>query len=131
MRDAGNASGAIRDGTGDNRAFALTLAAGFVVLGLIALYRERRAAAVILLVLSAALVLSGFLIPSRLGRVRKIWMGIGELIGRVTTPVLMGVLYYLVITPAGMLRRLGARSKPTGWRRRSPLPPPSRMERQF
>ena len=57
------------------------------------------------------------------------WMGMAHAISRVTTPIFMGVVYFLVITPVALLRRMfGANSlrtaqgKPSGWvdRRASP-----------
>jgi hypothetical protein len=61
-------------------------------------------------------------------------MKIGEAIGFLTTPILMTVVYYLVITPIALLRRAFAKPRAvrdSNWRRRPPLPPASRMERQF
>jgi hypothetical protein len=61
-------------------------------------------------------------------------MKLGEGINFVTTPVLMAAVYYLVFTPPGMLRRLrkrGRTKKTPSWQQRPPLPPASRMERQF
>jgi hypothetical protein len=61
-------------------------------------------------------------------------MKLGEAIGALTTPVLMAALYYLVVTPMAMLRRLRNRPRPmkaSRWHQRAPLPPASHMERQF
>jgi hypothetical protein len=118
----------------DNRTFALTLAGGFLFFGLLALWKGRQQLAVISLGLSIASLLASLLVPGRLGPVRRGWMKIGQGLSFVTTPVLMAVLYYLVFTPPAMLRRLGRRRRPkkaSTWHQRAPLPPRSRMERQF
>lgn len=51
------------------------------------------------------LVLGGLLIPSRLGPIYRGWMALAILISKVTTPIFMAALYFLVLTPAGIIRR--------------------------
>jgi hypothetical protein len=61
-------------------------------------------------------------------------MKLGEVIGYVTTPILMAILYYVVVTPIALVRRLAKARRPvtkSGWLERPPLPPRERMERQF
>ncbi|MEA2763316.1 MAG: hypothetical protein QOD47_2600 [Gemmatimonadaceae bacterium] len=119
---------------GDNRTFALTLAGAFFVLASIALWRERYTPAVVGLVLSVASVVAALFVPGRLSTLRRGWMKIGEMISFVTTPLLMGAVYYLLFTPPALIRRLrrqGQSKKSAGWEQRAPLPPASRMERQF
>ena len=83
----------------------------------------------------ALLVLAGLLVPARLGPVYRAWMGVGHVLSKVTTPVFLGVVFYLVLTPVGLLMRLtGSTPLPrsTGW---TPRPPEARqrtdMPRQF
>jgi VIT1/CCC1 family predicted Fe2+/Mn2+ transporter len=118
----------------DNRTFAGTLAGVFFVLASIALWRERYTPAVVALALSVASVVAALFVPARLSAVRHAWMKIGEVLSFVTTPLLMAALYYLVVTPPALIRRLrrqGRSKKSAGWQPRPPLPPASRMERQF
>ncbi|HEX3533305.1 MAG TPA: SxtJ family membrane protein [Gemmatimonadaceae bacterium] len=118
----------------DNRTFALTLAAGFLFVGLLTLWKERHAASTVAFGLAVLSLLGALVVPSRLGPIRRGWMKIGEGLSNVTTPVLLAVVYYLVFTPSGIVRRLVTRrgaKGPTSWEKRQPLPPASRMERQF
>lgn len=55
--------------------------------------------------LGALLALAGVIIPSRLGPIQRAWMGLAHLISKVTTPLFMGVVYFVVLTPLGLLRR--------------------------
>ncbi|HEU4749107.1 MAG TPA: hypothetical protein VFS56_11440, partial [Gemmatimonadaceae bacterium] len=75
------------------------------------------------------------LIPGRLGPVRRAWMRLGEGIGRITTPVILAIVYYAVVTPVALVRRAPALLRhsrgESGWHQRPPLPPPARLERQF
>lgn len=118
----------------EGRVFALTLAGGFLFVAAVGLWRDAHRLVVISSTIAVVSVLGGLLIPGRLTPISKAWMKVGELIGRVTTPVLLAAIYYLIFTPIGVIRRLVApRRSPKGsnWHRRPPLPPPSRMERQF
>ena len=118
----------------EGRIFALTLAGGFLAVALLAMRKGRDRVEDAALALSAIGVLAALLIPGRLGPVRRAWMKLGEAIGHVTTPIIMAILYYLVVTPIAIVRRLARQKVPateSGWRQRPPLPPRERMERQF
>ena len=90
-----------------------------------------------MLVVGGLLVLAGLLVPGRLGPVYRAWMAGATAMSKVTTPIFMGVVYFLVLTPIGLvkqistgraLRRVGAPSywvhRPEGARRGD-------LERQF
>ena len=49
---------------------------------------------------------SGFLKPAWLRPLNKIWTKLGLLMGRVVSPVITAVLFYLVVTPTGLLFRI-------------------------
>jgi hypothetical protein len=118
----------------EGRIFALTVAGGFLAVALLAMLRGRHRVEDATLVLSAIGVLAALLIPGRLGPARRAWMKLGEGIGYVTTPVIMAVLYYVVVTPIAFMKRLAKQRRPateSSWHQRPPLPPRERMERQF
>ena len=43
--------------------------------------------------------------PARLRRLHQFWFVLGETLGRVTTPIVMGVVFYLLVTPIGVIKR--------------------------
>jgi hypothetical protein len=49
-------------------------------------------------------------LPAQLGPVHRAWMGLAHLLSRVTTPIFMSVVYFVVITPVGLLKRLFGRN---------------------
>lgn len=51
-------------------------------------------------------VLLGSVAPERLRPVFKVWMRLGHCIGKVTTPIILGLTFFLVIMPIGLVRRL-------------------------
>ena len=60
-------------------------------------------------VLAAILVTLGFVAPMALQPVYKRWMQFGLILSKITTPIIMGLVFFLVITPFGLIRRLIAK----------------------
>ncbi len=61
----------------------------------------------------AALGISFILVPDRLAPVYKMWLKIGHVIGKIITTLILTVLYFLVMTPATIIKRfLGGRPLP-------------------
>ena len=93
----------------------------FLAVGVLLWWRAHVAASVVVASLGLLLLLGGVLIPARLGPVHALWMGFALALSRVTTPVLMAIVYFIVITPIGLLRRamgkspIHARAWDTGW----------------
>ena len=59
-------------------------------------------------ILGGILTAVGLIAPSALQPVYKVWMTIGLLLNKVTTPIIMGVVFYALVTPMGLLRSLFA-----------------------
>jgi hypothetical protein len=115
----------------------LTVGLAFSVLGALVLWRQHGSAAAVLFTIGGSLMASGILAPTKLGPVQRLWMGLAHAISRITTPVFMGAVFYLVMTPIGLMRRtvsansLRHRADKSGyWKRRDP-DASSTMERQF
>jgi hypothetical protein len=89
----------------DGRRFGLTVGTAFLVFAGIAWWREQAAIATVLASLGGALALAGLVIPTHLGPVERGWMALAHAISKVTTPIVMGVMYLGVLLPAGVLRR--------------------------
>lgn len=50
--------------------------------------------------------LSLLLFPVQMQPVYRAWLKTGHFIGKVATSIMLGLAYYLVITPAGLLKRI-------------------------
>ena len=57
-------------------------------------------------ILAGILVALGFIAPMALRPVYTVWMRFGLILNRITTPIIMGLVFFLVITPTGLIRRL-------------------------
>ena len=89
------------------RKFGLTVGLAFLALAaLLHFWRHRETAAAVGAALGALLVLAAVLVPTRLGPLERAWMGLAKLISKVTTPVFMGIVFFVVVTPIGLLMRL-------------------------
>ena len=111
----------------EGRRFGLTVGAAFLVLAGLAWWRGRAHVGNPFAVIGGLLIVGGFLLPTYLGPVSRAWMGLAHLLSRITTPVFLGVVFYLVLTPVGLVMRLvGASPLPrpgrgsTGWIPRAP-----------
>ncbi len=84
---------------GSDRAFGLVFAGVFALVG---------AAPVRVWALALAVLLLGVAVlwPRGLGPFNRLWFRFGILLSSITLPVLMAVLFYGVLTPIALLRRL-------------------------
>jgi Saxitoxin biosynthesis operon protein SxtJ len=89
----------------EGRRFGLAVGAAFLALAALLYWRELPTGAVATGFLGAALLLGGLVIPGHLGPVYKAWMRFALLLSRVTTPIFLGIVYYLVFTPIGLVMR--------------------------
>ncbi len=87
------------------RRFGLTVGGAFLVFATIAWWRGHPTTTSVLGGLGGVLSLAGLVIPTLLGPVERAWMQLAHLISKVTTPIVMGVMYLLVLTPVGLMRR--------------------------
>ncbi len=124
--------------TAEGRKFGVTVGAAFLVITGILWWRDHPTAMLVTGSLGGALVLAGLLIPRHLGPVERAWMGLALVISKVTTPVFMAVLYFLVLLPTGAIMRLVGKRPlvhPAGehgyWVLRDREGTTSTMDRQF
>ncbi len=94
----------------EGRRFALPVGVALAALGALVLWRGQERVAWLLLLAGSLLFVAGLVVPTRLGPVERLWMGMAHAISRVTTPVFMSIVYFLVLTPVGFLRRTFARN---------------------
>jgi len=122
----------------EGRRFGLLVGGAFVLLGGLLWWRDWPAGGLTAAVLGSVLAVAGLAAPTRLGPVYRGWMALALAISKVTTPVLMGLIYFLVLTPTGLIARLfGHRplSPPAGaanyWRTRPAGAGRSKLDHQF
>jgi hypothetical protein len=87
------------------RRFGLTVGSAFLLFAAIAWWRGHPITTTVLGTPGVLLALAGLAVPTRLGPVERAWMALAHVISRVTTPLVMGLMYLVVMTPVGVLRR--------------------------
>lgn len=120
------------------RHFGLVVGAAFLVLGALAWWRGRHLTGELFGGLGATLILFGIVLPQVLIPVHRAWMGLALAISKVTTPIFLGSIYFGIIAPIGLVRRLlghdALKSRQTSnsfWVPRDSGREPSDMKRQF
>ena len=88
-----------------NRSFGLVFAALFLIVGLAPLLHDRPAR-IWSLALAAAFLGVALGRASLLAPLNRLWTRFGLLLHRVVNPVVMGAIFYLAITPFGVVMRL-------------------------
>jgi hypothetical protein len=119
------------------RKFGLTVGIAFAVIGALLLWRAKPVKADLAFGLATLLIVAALAIPTRLGPLERAWMALAHLISRVTTPIFMGIVYFIILTPMGIIRRMAGKSvvrvakgEHSLWAGHPPADP-ARMERQF
>jgi hypothetical protein len=122
----------------EGRKFGLMVGGSFLLLGALLWRRAHVPASVITATLGALLVVGGLAVPAQLEPIHRAWMALARAISKVTTPVFMSVIFFVVLTPAGFLVRLfGHRplarrhGTPTYWHSRAEGGRRSAMDHQF
>ncbi len=95
---------------GQGRRFGFTVGVAFAGLGGLLWWRGHEVSAVVLGALGGVLVLAGLAAPTRLVPVERVWMAVARRVSRIMTPIVMGVVYFLVVTPIGLVIRLLGRN---------------------
>ena len=88
-----------------NRSFGIVF---FVVFLLIALYPLTYGGEIRIwsLIISIIFLILGLLNSKILAPLNKIWFKFGILLGKIVSPLIMGIIFFLVVTPIGLIMRL-------------------------
>ena len=90
---------------GSNKSFGIVF---FVVFLLISLYPLLNNESIRLwsLIISIIFLILGILNSKILSPLNKIWFKFGILLGKIISPIIMGIIFFLVVTPTGIIMRL-------------------------
>lgn len=94
----------------EGRKFAISVGAAFLIFSGILWWQDHHKMAQIFGGFGMLLSAAGALVPTRLGPLYRAWMGFAHVISKVTTPIFMGFVYFVVIFPIGVGMRLFGRN---------------------
>lgn len=89
---------------GSNRSFGVALTIVFVVVGLYPLVAGRPPRFWLLAVAAILLALS-LVMPRLLTPLNRLWSHLGKRLHVIVTPLIMGLLFYVVVLPTGLILR--------------------------
>ena len=88
-----------------NRSFGIVF---FVVFFLIALYPliHNEEIRIWSLIISLIFLILGLINSRILNPLNKLWFEFGILLGKIVSPIIMGIIFFLVVTPIGFIMRI-------------------------
>ena len=125
------------------RSFGLLFGAVFVLLAAYGWFFKSWSSVVELSLLGVALafVLLGFVAPKILSPLNWLWFQLGQLLGKIVSPIVLGAIFFLLLTPVSLVTRLFGRdelrlkrkaSQSSYWLDRAPPgPEPESFKNQF
>ncbi|MEY4964870.1 MAG: hypothetical protein RL274_453 [Pseudomonadota bacterium] len=123
-----------------DRKFGGFFASVFALLALYALWKDHTTRAAILAILSGLFALTALVAPAVLAPLNRLWMAFGLLLGKFISPIVLGIIFMVLITPVALATRLFGRdalrmkksSAASYWIERDPAgPEPASFQRQF
>ena len=90
---------------GSNKSFGVVFFIVFLIVGLVPLINEQEMKVWSLLVSLIFLIL-GLINSTILTPLNKIWFKFGMLLGKIVSPIIMGMIFFLVVTPIGILMKI-------------------------
>ncbi|MDR4464500.1 MAG: SxtJ family membrane protein [Nitrospira sp.] len=92
--------------TKDLRQFGLLVGGVFAVIGLWPLVFRSESPRWWAMAIGSLLIVLGAIVPQSLQQVHGGWMKVGHILGSINTRIILGIIYYLLITPMGVIMRL-------------------------
>tara|TARA_Y100000996_G_scaffold334659_1_gene271077 strand:+ start:35 stop:418 length:384 start_codon:yes stop_codon:yes gene_type:complete len=121
---------------GSNRSFGIVF---FIVFLIIALYPLLNTGEIRIwsIIVSLVFLLLGLINSKILSPLNKLWFKFGIFLGKIISPLVMGIIFFLVVTPIGILMKifkkdllnLNYNNNKTYWIEKSE--PKSKMKNQF
>jgi hypothetical protein len=91
------------------RQFGLMVGGIFLLIGLWPFVWRQEAVRIWVAVPGALLAAAGLMMPGVLKHVYQGWMWVGHVMGWVNTRIILGILFYGVVTPMGLVMKLTGR----------------------
>ena len=94
-----------------DRTFGFTMAIAFAVLALLRMWRRGfDQLAILLTVVAVLFAILALMAPRSLAPINRAWMRFAEILGWINTRILLIVIFYLFVTPFGIVMRLLGRN---------------------
>lgn len=91
------------------RKFAWVMTCAFGALGFFELYRGGQAGPLSLFGIASIFLLCGLVAPAVLGPVHRLWVQLAYVLAWINTRVILGLFFYVILTPVSTVMRLARR----------------------
>ena len=116
-----------------NKRFGVFFSIVFILVATYAHWKFKSHFAIFALIPSAFFAIAAFLAPQILSPLNRLWFSLGLLLGKIISPIVLGLIFFVLITPVSLVTRLFGRdelkmkkrSVESYWVDRSPPGPPS------
>jgi hypothetical protein len=116
-----------------NATFGWFFVAVFSAVAAYAFWSGWSAVSLVTLIAAISLALATLLSPQLLAPLNRLWYGLGMLLGKIISPIVLGLIFFVLITPVSLVTRLFERDElkmkkrnvESYWVDRSPPGPPS------
>ena len=88
-----------------NKSFGILLFFVFLVISFLPLFSKNEVR-IWSLVIALIFLLLAILNPKLLSPFTKLWIKLGDLIGKFISPIIIGIIYFLILTPIGLLMKI-------------------------
>lgn len=94
-----------------NRKFGMFFSAIFFISAVYGVWHSAFLWAILLFIVAFIFAALVFISPSSLISLNKLWFKLGMLIGRIISPVILGFIFFVIITPVAIIARLLGRDE--------------------
>ena len=121
---------------GTNRNFGIVFFIVFLLIAIYPIFNEDKIK-IWALIISVIFLILGIINSNFLSPLNKIWFKFGLFLGKIISPLVMGLIFFLIVTPIGLLMRILKKdllnlkfsNKKSYWINKNKLK--SRMDKQF
>lgn len=92
--------------TKQHRSFGLIVGGIFVIIGLWPVIFQGQDLRHWAIILAALLMIPALVYPKSLDMPYRGWMAVGQILGWINTRIILGIIFYGVVTPIGLIMRL-------------------------
>jgi len=94
-----------------NKTFGLFFSAIFVLIAVYVYLKFRVEFAVFALTISTLFAIAAFLTPQILSPLNRLWFCLGLLLGKIVSPIVLALIFFVLITPVSLVTRLFGRDE--------------------
>jgi len=94
-----------------NRKFGLFFFCIFTALGAYSYTKAWFQISITALTIAFLFAVVALIVPQTLSRLNRLWYGLGQLLGAIVSPIVLGVMFFGLITPISLITRLFGRDE--------------------